>query len=96
VRLFKDELLTEPLEKAEFGEVWLLEAKTLKVWLSNNTKAFLRDIQVDAGAEAPVKVDAPRSLQSMAKAPITFTWQPTLLKGLKLAVTVHAVEVYSA
>jgi hypothetical protein len=94
MRLYKDETLTEPLEKAEFGEVWLLEAKTLKVWLQNDTKAFLRDIQVDVGDG--VKAEAPRSLQSMAKAPITFTWQPTLLKGLKLAVTIHAVEVYSA
>ena len=94
MRLYKDENLSASLEAADFGEAWLLEAKTLKVWLHNDTKAFLRDIQVDVGDG--VKVEAPRSLNSMEKAPITFTWQPAVLKGLKLAVTVHAVEVYGA
>jgi hypothetical protein len=92
VRLFKDEACAEPLEAADFGETWLLEAKTLKIWLLNDTKAFLRDISVEAGED--VEVEAPASLKSMGKAPVTFTWKPNGLKGLKGAVTIHAVEVY--
>lgn len=93
MKLFKDEALTEPLETVDLGETWFLEAKTRKAWLFNDTKAFLTDIRVDVGKEASVKVEAPRTLKSGDKAPITFTWNPEGFEDLNLTITVHAFEV---
>ena len=98
MQLFLDEALTEPLEKKaiDFGEVWFLESKTATIWLFNETSAFLRDIKVDLGLEQLVKVKAPSTLKAKQKAPITLTWQPTVLKGLKTEIEITAVEVYVA
>ena len=98
MQLFQDEALTKPLEKksVDFGEVWFLESKTATVWLFNETSAFLRDIKVDVGLEQLVKIKAPSTLETRKKAPITFTWQPMVLKGLKTEVNITAVEVYVA
>jgi hypothetical protein len=96
MQLFFDEDLKEPVENnpIDFGEVWFLEQKTATVWLYNETDAFLRDIKVTLNPEQFIKVKAPSTLKAKQKAPITLTWQPTVLKGLKLEVDITAVEVH--
>lgn len=101
IKLFKDEALTMPAETVDFGNIWLFEAKTWKGWLWNNTEAYLRDIQVDftlkghRDQKACVTVEAPRTLKSLEKAPITFTWHPKTFDNLDAELSIHSLKVKS-
>lgn len=71
---FKDAYAREPIVRVHFGEVWVGESKTIKIYLRNDEKWEVRDLlyKVD---HPNVEVYGPDKLDSGEISDLTIHWE---------------------
>lgn len=99
MKLWADAEKTQPLETISFGKVEAGKSKTITVYLENDSKAVLTNLQYEFPNLPPSEVllvEGPVTVQPGEIVPLKLTWKPSLSfrQSLKLDLVIKGEEVY--
>lgn len=103
MEIYKDKGRKEKLKTIYFGQVKAGEVKTITVWLFNETKAMLTNLEFNLQKNIPQAervelINPPITIQPGKILPLKLVWAPTktLKEALEVILTLKGEEVYMA
>lgn len=101
MKMFRDKELTKPIETIDFGMVEVGEIRDLTVFIHNDKKTLLTDIEfklIHPPSETVKIVTSPTSIQPGKTESLSLRWQPSskFKKALKVKLAILGKEVYLA
>jgi len=102
MKIFADKELKKEIKTIHFGKVKVGESKEVTVWLYNNSKGILTNLDFElTGPELPPSekieiVEAPVTIQPGKAEPLTLRWKPSAKfeKALEVGLRVTGELVY--
>ena len=98
MKVYKDKELTQEVDvkTLDFGIVPAGESQKFEFYMHNNSKAWLREIQVKIGHSEVRVIDAPRELETGDMGVLVLEWNPsvTIKEGLKARFVILAKELW--
>lgn len=103
MKIYADKEKKQPLDFIHFGIVKAGDSKTITVYLYNDSKALLTNLQFQIrknipGAEQIEILDAPVTIQPKSLQPLKIKWSPsrTFKRALEVTLEIIGEEVYLA
>ena len=101
MRLFEDPEMKKPLMKINFGIVEAGKSKTLIIYMLNNSKAVLSNLEYKfpaLPASEVLHVEGPITIQPGKDDKLTLTWKPSMVfkKALVIDLSIKGEEIYLA
>lgn len=101
MKLWADPDKKQPLEVVSFGKVQVGQEKTITIYLENDSKAVLTNLQYtfpNLPTSEILLVDGPVTVQPGEIVPIKITWRPSMSfkQALKVDLIIKGEEVYLA
>jgi hypothetical protein len=86
LKIFKDKALTQEVKTLDFGIVPAGETRKYEFYIHNDTKAWIRELELKVGHPEVRVIDGPTELESGDSGVLVLEWTPslTVMEGLKV------------